>query len=158
MTKRPPTNPKSPVQEGGSSGLLPAAILVALLAFTFWGTQQGWHEEPLRAPDLPEQATATSGTPVKARANLAALFTDDDYPAQAIRNEEQGMVAFRLGVSPTGRVEACVVTSSSNSALLDRTTCDILVRRARFQPARDAAGEPVSDTVNGRIKWVLPDA
>ena len=42
--------------------------------------------------------------PAKARANLASYVSNDDYPASALRNEEQGTTGFRLDVGPDGRV------------------------------------------------------
>lgn len=92
----------------------------------------------------------------KAKANLASLFSTDDYPQSAIRNEEQGTTAVRLSVGPDGRVADCSVTQSSGSSALDGATCNILRRRARFTPAKDQAGNPISDTYNQRIRWELP--
>lgn len=91
--------------------------------------------------------------PAAARANLASLVSDSDYPASALRNEEQGTTGFRLTVGPDGRVQNCVVTSSSGSSALDAATCRIMRSRARFTPARNNLGENVVDTVNSRIQW-----
>ena len=93
----------------------------------------------------------------RARANLVTLFSDEDYPAAAVRNREQGPVAFTLSVGADGRATACSVTGSSGSAILDSTTCRLLMMRARFEPARDSKGRPTTDTVTGRIVWRLPD-
>ncbi|MEA3064670.1 MAG: periplasmic protein TonB [Sphingomonadales bacterium] len=93
----------------------------------------------------------------RARANLVTLFSDEDYPAAAVRNHEQGPVAFSLSIGADGMPTACSVTGSSGSALLDSTTCRLLMERARFEPARDAQGRPTTDTVAGRIIWRLPD-
>jgi periplasmic protein TonB len=92
----------------------------------------------------------------KAKGNLISLTTDDDYPQSAIRNEEQGTTVVRLSVGTDGRVTDCSITSSSGSSSLDSTTCNILRRRARFTPARDQAGNPISDSYVQRVKWVLP--
>lgn len=91
--------------------------------------------------------------PARARANLGSLVSDSDYPASALRNEEQGTTGFRLTVGPDGRVQNCVVTSSSGSSALDAATCRIMRSRARFTPARNNLGESVTDTVNSRIVW-----
>src|SRR5918998_14963 len=64
--------------------------------------------------------------PAKARANLASLFSDEDYPASAVRAGEAGATGFRLEVGPNGRVTNCSVTSSSGSSALDSTTCRLL--------------------------------
>lgn len=98
---------------------------------------------------------ATGGA-ARARANLPALFSDEDYPASAIRAGEQGAVRFRLEVGPEGRVTGCTITASSGSSALDSTTCRILRSRARFTPARDASGRAIADSVEGAIEWRLP--
>ena len=51
----------------------------------------------------------------KAKGNLTSLFSTDDYPPSALRNEEQGTTAVRLTIGPDGRVTGCTVTASSGS-------------------------------------------
>lgn len=94
--------------------------------------------------------------PAKARANLASYISDDDYPQDAIRNEQQGTTRFRLDIGPDGRVSGCTVTGSSGSSSLDNTTCRLIRSRARFTPATDSSGGKTTDTFNGSIRWVLP--
>jgi protein TonB len=107
---------------------------------------------PAPAPPPPPQPPRTV-QPAAARANLASYVSNDDYPASALRNEEQGTTGFRLTVGPDGRVSNCVVTSSSGSSALDAATCRIMRSRARFTPARNNLGENTTDTVNSRIVW-----
>jgi protein TonB len=95
--------------------------------------------------------------PAKARGSLPGLITTDDYPQDAIRNEQQGTTAIRLDVGPDGRVTNCTVTSSSGSSSLDNTACRLLKSRARFTPATDSTGAKVSDSVSTRIRWQLPE-
>ena len=94
--------------------------------------------------------------PQRARANLNAYFSTDDYPAAALRANAQGTTGFRLTIGPNGRVAACEVTSSSGSVALDRASCRILTSRARYTPARDSFGNPTSGTDSGRVTWRLP--
>jgi protein TonB len=94
--------------------------------------------------------------PARAKANLVSLFSDEDYPASAVRSGESGATGFRLDVGTNGRVSNCTVTSSSGSSALDTTTCRLLKSRARFSPATDSTGGPTTDTVTGRIVWRLP--
>ena len=103
------------------------------------------------APPAPRVSQAA-----KAKGNLLSLFSNDDYPQAAIRSEESGTTAVRLTIGSDGRVSDCSVTSSSGSSSLDGATCSILRRRARFTPAKDQAGNAISDTYSLRIKWVLP--
>lgn len=112
---------------------------------------------PVITPTAPPAPPAPRKVqPAKARANLASLFSDEDYPASAVRAGESGATGFRLDVGPNGRVTACTVTSSSGSSALDSTTCRLLRSRARFTPATDSTGSATSDTVSGRIVWRLP--
>jgi protein TonB len=109
------------------------------------------------APPPPPPAPPRTVEPARARANLASYVSDADYPASAIRAEEQGTTGFRLTVGPDGRVTNCAVTSSSGSTALDNATCRIMRSRARFTPARDDHGQPTTDSVSSRIRWVLPE-
>jgi TonB family protein len=116
-------------------------------------------------PSLVALACAAASVPAAAQLpgqpqnnrNLATLFSDGDYPAEALRNGEQGIVSFELAVGVDGQVTGCTITNSSGSSLLDSTTCSILVRRARFKPATDASGKPLPDTFTGKIVWRLPE-
>lgn len=92
----------------------------------------------------------------RARANLGSYFSTDDYPAAALRGNQQGTTGFRLTIGPNGRVSACDVTSSSGSAALDQATCRILRSRARYTPARGPDGNPTSGADSGRVTWRLP--
>jgi protein TonB len=109
----------------------------------------------LRA-DPPAPAKAKKVEPARAKANLASYVSDEDYPSNAARNEEQGTTRFRLGVGADGKVTECSVTGSSGSSALDSATCRLMKSRARFTPARDSDGKPTTDSVTSAIRWVLP--
>ena len=98
------------------------------------------------APDVPETRTRIPG-------GLHTLVTDADYPEEALLNDEEGTVGFRLDVGTDGSVTGCTVTASSGSASLDAATCRIMADRGRFEPARDARGKPTPDQVNSRLTW-----
>jgi protein TonB len=137
-----------------------------LAAIIFWGWRNSdaafdWvNEEP--PADTTTEVTATDSVPEaavakRASANLVQIFSTDDYPKDAIRRGEQGTVGYELSINRLGWVSGCRVVSSSGSEALDRATCNILRSRARFEPARDAAGRRVTDQYSGRIRWELPD-
>ena len=90
-----------------------------------------------------------------ARRNLATYVRATDYPPDAWNRNEQGNVQFELAVSPTGRAIDCRIVRSSGSDLLDAKTCEIMLRRALFRPARDAAGNAVADMVRSTIGWFI---
>jgi len=92
----------------------------------------------------------------RTKGDLRMLFSADDYPATAQRNGEEGTVQARLDVNSQGRVERCSIIRSSGSASLDQVTCDVLRKRARFAPARDADGKAVPDSVvTPPVTWRL---
>ncbi len=160
MLKCPATDPRSPVQDGGRIPIGPVlAILVALgsalLGFLL-SRPDPQPEPPVMIRDLEGPPVQPATGPARAKSSLAAYVMDDDYPIDALRNNEQGTVAFALDVSPQGRVTGCTITQSSGSASLDAATCRIMRSRAAFQPARDDSGRAASDRVTSRIRWVIP--
>lgn len=104
--------------------------------------------DPLTPPTSPAPA-------VTAPAPRGRVLSSEDYPAAALRAGEEGRVGYRLVVSPDGRPTECAITSSSHSASLDAETCRILLRRARFSPARDGEGRPTTGIWEGAFTWKL---
>jgi Gram-negative bacterial TonB protein C-terminal len=98
---------------------------------------------------------ATAHDPMPDRP-LVAWLSDSDYPAGAISRGVSGTVGFRLDVGAIGAPTRCTVTQAAD-AELDRTTCDVFMARAHFQPARDSHGRAVAGTVSSRVRWVLPE-
>ena len=84
-------------------------------------------------------------------------FSDDDYPAAAMRGDEQGTTRYRIQIGADGRVSRCTITGSSGSNALDQTTCRIVRARTRFAPARDSRGRPVTDTREGEVTWRMEE-
>jgi periplasmic protein TonB len=102
------------------------------------------------APPAPRQSQARSLS-----GSLQNLITGDDYPPSAMDNNETGTVDVTLTVGPSGRVTGCS-TSGSASSTLKSATCRLLTSRARFSPAQDANGNPISSTYGPtRIIWQL---
>lgn len=90
------------------------------------------------------------------KGGLAALFSTNDYPGEALRNEQSGTVGVLLWVAPDGRISSCQIVESSASPVLEATTCSIFERRARLTPAINMAGKLVRAPVFTRIRWMLP--
>jgi protein TonB len=111
------------------------------------------HIEAPPAPPPPPAAKVTKAQ--SAKGNLQGLFSGDDYPQDAMRNEETGRTTVRLSIGTTGRVTGCSVVGSSGSRSLDGATCRILTSRARFTPARLSDGTPTNDTFTQTIVWQL---
>lgn len=80
-----------------------------------------------------------------------------DYPAAALRDAEQGTVAMQIAIDADGRVQSCEVTQTSKSEVLDEAACRGMVDYARYYPARDHSGKPIADSMTQSIRYVLPD-
>lgn len=106
-------------------------------------------------PDAGAGASAPGGTRARV-GSLGNYINADDYPAAALRNNQQGRVGFTLDISAAGRVTACRVTESSGSPALDNATCRIMQARARYTPARNRRGVAVADRDQAVIRWALP--
>ena len=79
----------------------------------------------------------------------------ENYPAHLLRAEQQGTVAVRLTVNKEGRASFCEVTGYSGPVSFNETACLQLLRHARFNPATDAAGNPVASFYSTRITFRL---
>lgn len=78
------------------------------------------------------------------------------YPPGALKRGEEGRVAFKLTIEPTGTISTCDVTESSGHAALDKETCDIMGLYARVQPVRNSEGRAIRSVQSGFIVWRLP--
>jgi protein TonB len=86
---------------------------------------------------------------------IRGRITDRDYPPRAVRARASGTVHLRFVIAPTGRVSECRVTRSSGNGDLDRTTCDLIIRRFIYRPARDGYGHPIPYVMRGEHEWEL---
>jgi len=84
--------------------------------------------------------------------------TDDDYPADALSANMQGVVVFALDVDAGGIVAGCSITRSSGWPSLDDRTCALLKRRGRFYPALDGSALAVPGQFKGSFEWRQPGA
>ncbi|MCD2324994.1 energy transducer TonB [Sphingomonas sp. IC-56] len=113
--------------------------------------------ERKRWADLPKDPFAgeTGSKAVSARGNPADWISNDDYPASALRNEEEGSVGVTFNINPRGRIENCTVTSSSGSRALDDATCRLLTSRGRYSPALGSDGNAIASTGSFRFQWSI---
>jgi protein TonB len=134
-------------------------LMSAVLGAAFQSAAPGAPPPPPSRPSQGETAADKNAPAHRARvtAPLPLLFSADDYPSEALMKGETGTVGLRASVGRDGRVTRCDITASSGSSSLDRTTCGIIQRRARFTPARDVSGNAVEDAATARIRWELPE-
>lgn len=79
-----------------------------------------------------------------------------DYPTDSLKAGEQGAVEFQVDVGVDGKATNCVIVKSSGYPRLDKATCDLVTRRARFNPATDKDGAPAKGTFKNKMNWVIP--
>ena len=84
---------------------------------------------------------------------IAGALRDSDYPRGAERQGLAGTVAIAFRVRTDGRVDRCRILRSSGHAVLDELTCDLFTRRYRFEPATNAAGQPLVSTLQTTFTW-----
>ncbi len=96
--------------------------------------------------------------PVAARPrnDPGSWVTEADYRSSWINREMAGTARFRLQIAASGKVEACTVTGSSGYPELDKATCDLVTRRARFDPAKDSSGARAAGSYASSVRWQLP--
>lgn len=74
-----------------------------------------------------------------------------------LKKKEVIKIRFTLSVGPDGRTTRC---THDGRKKLDKQfgelTCSQLTRRARFSPAKDAQGLPVSGTYSNVATWEVP--
>lgn len=73
------------------------------------------------------------------------LTIRDFPPEMARRLPRNGAVFTILRVGPDGRVTECRIGRSSGDRAVDDWTCNLIVSRLRFNPARDGNGRPIAD-------------
>jgi TonB family protein len=76
-----------------------------------------------------------------------------DYPARARAAGEQGRVGFFVKLDGRGSAARCEISRSSGHPLLDRETCDLLLRHAKFERSKVADEGKVVH--NGVVNWTL---
>ena len=112
---------------------------------------------PLVAVLLFPFTPAAAQTPPMPLENPGNWVTSEDYPVDALRNDQEGVVRFKLVVGPDGVPVSCTIRESSGTATLDEVACILLQQRARFSPARDEKGQPTTGSFSNAVRWVIPN-
>lgn len=108
------------------------------------------------AASIPVTATAPATSASATRWSANADFLAKNYPPESLKRGEQGKVGFQLGFGADGTISSCSITQSSGFAKLDEGTCEMLVKSARIDPARNADGRRVPSLRSGYVEWKLP--
>lgn len=87
--------------------------------------------------------------------NPEGWITSDDYPSEALRSEQGGVVEFEVTINESGHAARCRILRSSGSALLDGTACAAIARRGSWELTRDKSGNAIFAVYRRRVIWRL---
>ncbi|WP_114521115.1 energy transducer TonB [Altererythrobacter sp. ZODW24] len=90
--------------------------------------------------------------------NPSMWVTSRDIPKVILQRRitQKTVVKFRLSISANGTVDRCTTIEESPEALLNELTCELVAKRARFEPALDKDGEPAADFYISSVRWQTP--
>jgi TonB family protein len=78
-----------------------------------------------------------------------------DYPTDLVLQGIQGTTRVRFLVDIEGRASDCRLIQSSGSVDLDSITCSVIVKRARYLPAKTTDGTAVPSIVALSFSWEI---
>jgi hypothetical protein len=76
-----------------------------------------------------------------------------DYPKQQLMNSSHASVQFRLMVDAQGTPYDCKVPTALGDDVFEKTTCQLLMRRAKFSPALDSKGRAIPSYYINSVLW-----
>lgn len=91
----------------------------------------------------------------KPKSNPGLWLSSSDYPQEALAAGHQAIVRFRLMIDASGKVTNCAVQSAIAKGNFGKISCDLLTRRARFEPALTTNGLAKASYYVGKVKWVV---
>ncbi len=131
---------------------------IALILLLVANTQASSSEEQSASNnETSQEQEVAEGTKPIPTTNPNRWATPSDYPLKALRRELQGTTTYLVTISNKGRVENCDITKSSGHEILDKATCKVVKRKARFIPATDANGTAVEGKYSDSVDWYIPN-
>lgn len=98
----------------------------------------------------------TLAKPPKPLKDWASYVSPYDYPAAAASLRLHGDTHALIDVDIDGKASNCRVVRSSGQKEFDKTTCMVVTKRARYEPARNAKGEPIKAPFYLVFRWEVP--
>jgi hypothetical protein len=83
------------------------------------------------------------------------IFKVDDFPEFLLESKKSYQIPARILVGLDGNPISCDVEQPSDKRRLDKYTCDILVKRARFAPPKWHDGTPAHGLYRQKISWAF---
>lgn len=108
----------------------------------------------LAVVSLSVAACANMEPPAPPVAITKHVVTAGDYPAESVRQLEQGTVALKYLVREDGSVADCQITQSSGWPILDDAACAMVTNRWKFKPATQN-GKPVAEYLTAEVVFQL---
>jgi hypothetical protein len=79
-----------------------------------------------------------------------------DYPLKMLSAGQPAVIEFRLSVGADGKPTACHIQSTTRPKEFDDAVCKSVMRRAQFEPALDAEGNPIASYHRNRVLFQIP--
>lgn len=134
----------------GNSLVLKTGTLVPLLA-----EMQKCIDAIYRTWNLDPDEQRALSNPLKPNQDPQLWLRSWDYPTAEEAHGAQSMVTFTLLVGANGVPTDCAVSRSYGSAAFREQTCGLILKRARFKPARNAQGQAVRSAYVDTVNWLV---
>lgn len=82
-------------------------------------------------------------------------ITTNDYPMDLAMSGRRAIVQLRLNIDASGTTTDCKIQQSTRPKEFDEAACKAILRRAKFQPALDAAGGAIASYWVGTVIFQL---
>ena len=92
--------------------------------------------------------------PPRPKSNPGRWIKVGDYPETLLRKGISGKIPFRLMVDAGGLVTSCKIQALYSDSAFEKAVCPVLGKRASFDPALDAKGQPVASVWTTSVVFV----
>ena len=85
--------------------------------------------------------------------NIGSWFPDLQWEERVSKKGGHAITFVRVTVAPDGKPENCKIETTSGMPDLDSEACALIMKRARFKPARGMDGTPAYGILRKDILW-----